>query len=766
MNRILALAGAILLTGVVTAGALLGITSDYQKVHAVGTNLLANPSMEESTNGAPTAWGKDNWGTNTPTYAYNTSGHTGSRSLTVALSGYASGDAKWFPTSVAVSPNTSYTFSDWYQSTAANSVDAVITLTTGKTSYKWLGDLAASSAWKEAKFSFKTPANAKSITFYHYLQTNGSLTTDDYSLVSDTTTTPTPPTIQLTGPASGTTISGIQTISATASDAQGIKSVQFKLDGANLGTADTTAPYTASWDTKAVANSSHMLAAVATNTANLTTTSASVTVTVQNITPTPPTVQITAPAAGATVSGPQTVTATAASNVAVTSVQFKLDGANLGAAVTTAPYGVNWDTTAVANGTHTLTAVATNSAAQSTTSAAVTVTVNNVTTPPVIPPTTGANLIANPSVETVASSAPANWHGDGWGTNTRSLTYENTGRTGSHSVKTTITAYTNGDAKWYFDEVSVTAGKTYQYTNWYQSSVDSEIDAQVTMTDGTVQYYYLGQAPASTAWAKATGQFTTPVGAKSLTIFQVLAKKGYIISDDFSLAEYTPQGFNRALVSLTFDDGWLSQYTNALPILDKYGMNATFYLLTEPTLGGYSDYMTVAQMQALKDHGNELDSHTVSHPHLPALTITQVDSELANAQSQLRAWLGAGVADDFATPFGEYNSSVLTEIKKYYRSHRSVEEGFNSKDNFDIYDIKVQNILYTTTAAQVQAWVEQAQRDHTWLVLVYHEVATAVEDPTYSISPADLDAQLAAIKAKGIAVKTLGAALDEIAAQL
>ena len=52
------------------------------------------------------------------------------------------------------------------------------------------------------------------------------------------------------------------------------------------------------------------------------------------------------------------VTATATDNVGVSGVQFQLDGNDLGAEDTTAPYGVTWDTTAVANGTHTLTAVA------------------------------------------------------------------------------------------------------------------------------------------------------------------------------------------------------------------------------------------------------------------------------------------------------------------------------------------------------------------------------------------------------------------------
>src|SRR5207253_5771843 len=83
-----------------------------------------------------------------------------------------------------------------------------------------------------------------------------------------------------------------------------------------------------------------------------------------------PTVAMTAPAAGATVGGTVRVSASAADNVGVVGVQFKLDGANLGAEVTAAPYAVTWDTKAAPNGTHALTAVARDAAGNVSTSAA------------------------------------------------------------------------------------------------------------------------------------------------------------------------------------------------------------------------------------------------------------------------------------------------------------------------------------------------------------------------------------------------------------
>jgi PKD repeat protein len=93
---------------------------------------------------------------------------------------------------------------------------------------------------------------------------------------------------------------------------------------------------------------------------------------------TSPTVSITAPANGATVSGTAvTVSATASDDVGVAGVQFKLDGANLGAEDNTSPYSVPWNSTTTTNGPHTLTAVARDAAGNTRTSAGVSVTVNN-----------------------------------------------------------------------------------------------------------------------------------------------------------------------------------------------------------------------------------------------------------------------------------------------------------------------------------------------------------------------------------------------------
>src|SRR4029079_1090191 len=117
----------------------------------------------------------------------------------------------------------------------------------------------------------------------------------------------------------------------------------------------------------------------------------------------PPTSAFTAPAAGATLSGAVTVSATASDNVAVAGVQFKLDGANLGAEDTTSPYAVSWDTTTAAAGTHGLTATARDAAGNGATPSTLSVPVNNPPSVAITSPGPGATLSLASAVTASAS---------------------------------------------------------------------------------------------------------------------------------------------------------------------------------------------------------------------------------------------------------------------------------------------------------------------------------------------------------------------------
>src|SRR6266849_3758787 len=196
----------------------------------------------------------------------------------------------------------------------------------------------------------------------------------------------TTPIVTMTAPATGSVVSGSAvSISATASDSSGVAQVRFTIDGANLGPAITTAPYTMSWNTTTAANGAHLLAATATNVVGTVGSSVPVTVTVANASITPPIVNLTAPVDGSTASGTVTVSANASDNVGVAGVQFNVDGVNSGGEVAVPPFAITWNTTMGVNGRHTLTAVARNVGGIQATSAPVNVVVSNpIIGPPLV----------------------------------------------------------------------------------------------------------------------------------------------------------------------------------------------------------------------------------------------------------------------------------------------------------------------------------------------------------------------------------------------
>ena len=191
----------------------------------------------------------------------------------------------------------------------------------------------------------------------------------------------TAPTVQLTAPSNGAQIVGTLTTSSTASDNVGVAGVTFMRNGQPLGPEDTQAPYSISVTTNHTQNGSWTITAVARDAADNQAVSAPRTVTVNNPVPdtTPPAVAVTSPAAGASVTGTTTLSASATDNVRVVGVRFQVDGANVGGEDTSLPFSVSWSAAAVPNGSHTVTAIA-RDAAGNTSSASVAVVVANPVT--------------------------------------------------------------------------------------------------------------------------------------------------------------------------------------------------------------------------------------------------------------------------------------------------------------------------------------------------------------------------------------------------
>lgn len=118
-------------------------------------------------------------------------------------------------------------------------------------------------------------------------------------------------------------------------------------------------------------------------------------------------------------------------------------------------------------------------------------------------------------------------------------------------------------------------------------------------------------------------------------------------------------------IVITFDDGNYDLYTEAFPILKKYNIKATIFIISGFGDGVYS--MTLAQAKELSDSGLiSLQSHTVTHKQLATLSLDEIERELRDSKATLEQLTGKTV-HTIAYPVGSYDRRVIEIAKKYYK---------------------------------------------------------------------------------------------------
>ena len=223
-------------------------------------------------------------------------------------------------------------------------------------------DNALKSSTTAAAFSFSwnstTVGNGSHTILVKAYDPSNNIGSASVSLnVNNVTVDTTPPTVSISSPANGATVSGSISIFGTAGDAGGILKVELYIDNVLKGST-ASGSYNFSWDTTTAANGSHTilvkgydpsnnigLASIAVNVSNGAAKTDSAV----------PTVTITSPTSGSKVKGNVRITAAAWDDMAVAQVAFYVDG-GLKCTVSTAPYTCNWNTGKASNGNHTISA--------------------------------------------------------------------------------------------------------------------------------------------------------------------------------------------------------------------------------------------------------------------------------------------------------------------------------------------------------------------------------------------------------------------------
>lgn len=143
-----------------------------------------------------------------------------------------------------------------------------------------------------------------------------------------------------------------------------------------------------------------------------------------------------------------------------------------------------------------------------------------------------------------------------------------------------------------------------------------------------------------------------------------LKEQGYttVGLDDLYKAFYLGLSLPEKSIVITFDDGCRDNYQFAYPILRKYGFRATFFVPSNYLDNG-QNYLTAGQAKEMSDAGMDIESHTVGHVDLSALTGDALFRELTESKLSLEKLTGREVFF-IAYPFGRYNQEVIEDTKK------------------------------------------------------------------------------------------------------
>jgi peptidoglycan/xylan/chitin deacetylase (PgdA/CDA1 family) len=154
--------------------------------------------------------------------------------------------------------------------------------------------------------------------------------------------------------------------------------------------------------------------------------------------------------------------------------------------------------------------------------------------------------------------------------------------------------------------------------------------------------------------------------AEQLTCLKRLGLRGVGIG---ALLDAMRAGRHRGLVGITFDDGYVSVLSSALPELRRHGFTATMFIISD-RLGGSNEWdegpvwplLSAAQVGELAAAGMEIGSHGATHQRLVGLDVGPLKTEVSDSRNRLSDLIGAPVRG-FAYPYGSMDAAARQAVR-------------------------------------------------------------------------------------------------------
>jgi peptidoglycan/xylan/chitin deacetylase (PgdA/CDA1 family) len=217
-------------------------------------------------------------------------------------------------------------------------------------------------------------------------------------------------------------------------------------------------------------------------------------------------------------------------------------------------------------------------------------------------------------------------------------------------------------------------------------------------------------------------------------------------------------------ISITFDDGMQDNYDYAYPLMQARGIVGTFYVVTD-NLSDFSlnnTYLSIAELKTMQNSGNEIGSHSKTHPNFTTLTDQQIRDQCSISKQVLQS--NGLTVNNFAYPGGAHNNQSDSIVSQYYHSGRGT---FGSITTCIMHPPVTQWFIpgftgdtgSTSNVSRLKSAVDQVCAANGWAIFYFHCVRPTVTSP-YMISTEDFASFLDYLVSKGVTTVTVNQGLN------
>ncbi|HFC11604.1 MAG TPA: polysaccharide deacetylase family protein, partial [Anaerolineae bacterium] len=158
-------------------------------------------------------------------------------------------------------------------------------------------------------------------------------------------------------------------------------------------------------------------------------------------------------------------------------------------------------------------------------------------------------------------------------------------------------------------------------------------------------------------------------------------------------------------IILTFDDGYLNNYTNAFPLLKEFGMTATFFIITDLPDIQHPEYASWSMLEEMAAAGMSIEIHTKSHRSLADREFDYLKEEIAGAQ-EIIAFHTGKLPRFLSYPGGTYDDATIEAVREFDLWGALTTKYGYTHDYWDRYEMTRVRIRHSTTIDFFGEWIE------------------------------------------------------------